>query len=355
MPPNSPLVALLLIITGLPLGEARSAEQSLRQTINAEVKAAWAAQKIVPPVPSSDATYLRRLYLDLVGVIPTYAETVAFLRDADPHKREKLADRLLADPRFATQQAHVWDLVLFGRNPQNGEATRKRESFKNWLASQFAKNEPYDRWVRKLLTGEEEGSELYYVQYRNQPEEATVAITRIFLGTQLQCARCHDHPFEEWTQRDFYGMAGFLVRLVVVDGGGSKRKFQIGEKSTGEVLFSGSVKEQKPGQKGEPVRPKFLGGAELIEPPLPKDFKEAFPKGQAPLPRPVFSRKQKLVDWLTSPDNPNFVKAVANRVWAQFLGRGVIHPVDDLGGKHKASHPELLATLESDLRGASWI
>jgi hypothetical protein len=346
------LVALLGLAAWSLAWTAQAAEQPLRHTIDAAIKAGWDKQKIAPAARSSDTTFLRRVYLDLLGVIPTYDETVAFLKNSDSGKREQLIEQLLADPRFATQQAHVWDLVLFGRNPPNGDATRKRDNFKQWLAGQFAKNESYDTLVRNLLLAEEEGSQLFYVQYRNQPEDATVAVTRIFLGTQLQCARCHDHPFEDWTQRDFYGMAGFFVRLVVADGGGAegKKKFKIGEKSTGEVLFTGSVKEQKPGQKGEPIKPKFLGGTELAEPPVPKEFKEPVVKGNALPPTPAFSRKEKLVAWLTSPDNPYLVKAVANRVWAQFMGRGVIHPVDDLKGKNKASHPELLKALEDDLR-----
>ena len=129
---------------------------------------------------------------------------------------------------------------------------------------------------------------MFQVQFRNQPEEATVAVTRIFLGTQLQWARCHDHPYESWTQRNFYGMAGFFVRLVVVDAGA--KRFRIAEKSTGEVLFSGSVKEQKPGRKGVPVRPKLLG-AELDEPVAPKGFKEPVFKGNQAPPKPLFCSK----------------------------------------------------------------
>jgi hypothetical protein len=182
---------------------AAAADKPLRQAIDAEIQAGWAKQKIKPASRSDDTTFLRRVYLDLVGVIPSYAETTTFLKDSDPKKREKLIDKLLEDPRFATQQAHVWDLVLFGRRPGNIDATRKREGFTKWLADQFAKNEPYDRWVRNLLTAEQEGSELFYVQYRNQPEEATTAVTRIFLGTQLQCARCQEisHRREEHRRR----------------------------------------------------------------------------------------------------------------------------------------------------------
>src|SRR5262249_38479325 len=139
--------------------------------------------------------------------------------------------------------------------------------------------------------------------------------------------------------------------LVVVDQGGppAKRRFAIGEKSIGEVLFSGSAKEQRPGRKGEPVRPKFLGGPELDEPPAPNDAKE--PKGAKVTvpPKPAFSRKEKWVEWLTSADNPYFARAVVNRLWAQFMGRGFVHPVDDLSEKNRPSHPGLLKDMTAGL------
>jgi hypothetical protein len=345
--------ALLAYLTCLALPAlAVAAERPLRQVIDAEIQAAWQKQQITPAGRCDDAAFLRRVYLDLVGTIPSYEEARTFLADTDPQKREKLVDRLLDDPRYATQQAHVWDLILFGRNPSGGDATRKRDDFKKWLASKFAANEPYDQWVRELLQAEQQGSELFYVQFRNQPEDATVAISRIFLGTQLQCARCHDHPFENWTQRDFYGMAGFFVRLTVLEGSGSgnKRRYRIAEKSTGEVLFTGSVKEQRPGQKGEPVKPKLLGGPELEEPPLPKGFKEPTLKDNQNPPAPVFSRKEKLVDWLTAADNPYLARALANRLWAQFMGRGLIQPVDDLSENNVPSHPQLLDKLTEQLK-----
>jgi hypothetical protein len=205
-------------------------DKPLRQIIDAEIKAGWQKEKIAPAARSADSVFLRRIYLDLVGVIPSYDETTAFLKDADPQKRQKVIDKLLNDPRYGPQQAHYWDLILFGRHPQNIFDTRKHDSFTKWMAGQFAKNEPYDRIVKKMLTAEEEGSEMFYVQYRNAPEEAATAVSRVFLGTQLQCARCHDHPFEHWTQKDFFGMAGFFVRLVVTDNGGGegKRNFKIG-------------------------------------------------------------------------------------------------------------------------------
>jgi hypothetical protein len=342
MPRSLSITAILVLL--IASGPLLADQKPLREVIDTEIRAQWQKDKIAPAAKADDATFLRRVYLDLVGDIPTYDEAKRFLEDTDAQKRRKLIDRLLADPRFAVEQAHFWDMLLFGRNPPGYDATRRRESFKKWLTGQFAKDVPYDQWVRTLMLGEEDGTELYHAMFRSAPEDATVAVTRTFLGTQLQCARCHDHPYEKWTQRDFFGMAGFFVRLVVIDGNANgKPKITLGEKSTGEVLFTGSVKEQKPGQKGEPVRPKFLGGAELDEPAVPKGFKEP-PLGRGPLPKPAFSRKAKLAEWLTAVDNPYFARAVANRVWAQYMGRGLVHPVDDLGSK-KPSHPALLDAL----------
>jgi hypothetical protein len=317
----------------------RAEDKPLRQVIDGEMRALWEREKITPVGKASDAVFMRRVYLDVVGTLPTPEEAAKFLKDDDAKKREKLIDTLLADPRFATAQASVWDVVLFGRNPAGGDATRKRDAFKKWLGGKFADNESCDHWVRDLLLAEQEGSEMFYVQFRSAPEDAAVAVSRIFLGTQLQCARCHDHPFKSWKQREFFGMAGFFVRLVVVDK--SEKKFAIGEKSSGDVLFTGAVKDQKPGQKGEPVKPKFLGGQELDEPPLPKDFKEPVIDAKSQ-PKPLFSRKEKFADWLVSSENPYFAKAVTNRVWAQFIGRGLVHPIDDLGDKGDSTPAGLL-------------
>ncbi|MCI0460281.1 MAG: DUF1549 and DUF1553 domain-containing protein [Gemmataceae bacterium] len=346
-----------LVVVALAFAPAslRAQEKPLRELIDQEIRAAWAAQKVTPASRADDPTFQRRLHLDLVGTIPTHDEVKAFLQDPDPGKRAKLIDRLLDDPRFAAHQAGTWDLVLFGRNPPNPEATRRRDPFRGWLREQFAKNVPYDRWVRELLKAEgdtaQQGAPLFYVQFRGQPEETAVGVSRIFLGTQLQCARCHDHPNEKWTQRDFFGLAAFFARLVVVDAGTFKggRKYIVGEKRTGEVHFSGPAAEQKPGKKGEPIGAKFLGGPALTEPPLPANFKETPLKGAKVPPRPDFSRKEKLAEWLTTRDNPYFARAVADRLWGQFLRRGLVHPVDNLSAKNTASHPKLLDTLTEQL------
>jgi len=336
----------LLFVSGV-------AAAPLRITIDAEAESAWQREKKTPAKPATDAEFLRRVCLDLVGVIPTADETVAFLDGKDADKRDKLIDALLADPRYARHQADIWDMVLFGRNPPGSE-TQRREGFQSWLRSRFEKNTPYDEWSRELLKAggtSADGPPMYFAQYRNAPEDGIEAVSQTFLGVQLQCARCHDHPFEEWKQKEFYGMAAFLARLdvVTVAQKGDRPVFAIGERNSGDVRFTGSVKDAKPGDKGEAVKPKFLLGAELAEPALAKDFKEPkFPEKQMP-PKPKFSRKDALADWITAPENPYFARAVANRVWAQFMGRGLVHPVDNLSESNKPSHPALLDALTKGL------
>jgi hypothetical protein len=346
----------LLLGAVLSGAAARGADDlPLRELIDREIEARLEALKVAPGPAADDATFLRRVTLDLAGTIPSADEVTEFLADADPAKRARAADRLLAGPRYAAHQAAQWDLALFGRSPANSEV-RKRDVFQKWLTEQFEKNVPYDRWALDLLLAEgnaaEQGAPLFLVQFRGQPLETAEAVTRLFLGTQIRCARCHDHPSDRWTQKDFYGLAAFFARLVVVDGGGSegKKKYMIAEKSSGDLMFTGPAKDQKPGQKGDPIPAKFLDGGAVLEPPLPRDFKEPdFKNAKGPLQKPLFSRREKLAAWITAPENPFFAKAAVNRVWTQFLGRGFYNPVDDLKEDEKATHPTLLKALRDDL------
>ncbi|MEX1097327.1 MAG: DUF1549 and DUF1553 domain-containing protein [Planctomycetales bacterium] len=325
-------------------------EQPLREVLDAELKQAWEREEVQSAGPADDATFLRRGYLDLTGAVPTYDETRAFLDDADAQKREKLVDRLLADPRYARQQATVWDLVLFTRDPASD--VRARPGFQKWLTAQFEKNVPYDEWVRAILLAEgnsiDDGAPTFFGAYRNRQMDLSESVARIFLGQQIQCARCHNHPYEDVSQLDFYGMAAFYERLAVVRAGkqGTEERIFIGEKSAGEILFTGPAIDDKAGQKGEPVSPKFLFGEELDEPELPQNFNavDRFPEGKAP-PKPFFSRKEKIAEWVVAPENPYFAKAVVNRVWAQYMGRGLVHPVDNMGETSLPSHPELLEAM----------
>jgi hypothetical protein len=349
------LLSTLSILAALTLALPVWAEMPLRQVIDKEVKAGWQRKKITPAGRADDAAFLRRIYIDLVGTIPTLDETRQFLGDTALDKRSKLIDRLLEDPRYATHMADIWLPLLISRNPTHPEVQQRHAVLYRWLTDKFAKNEPYNRWVRELLQGEgnsaENGPPLFYIQFNGRAEETTVLVSRIFLGTQIQCAQCHDHPMEKWTQLDFYGMAGFFARLGVADGGVVKgqRRLVVAEKSTGEVRFTGPVAEQRPGQKSRPVPPRFLGGAALKEPAFPKDFKEPKLKAGQPPPRPLFSRKEKLVAWLTTADNPYFARAIANRLWGQFMVRGLFHPVDNLRDNQPAALPNLFKALHEEL------
>lgn len=349
------ILCLLLFAGGDFNFRAEAAEPRLRDQIDRHIQAKWKEQGIEPAAPADDAEFLRRITLDLTGTIPAYEETAAFLEKTAPDRREQLIDRLLDSPEYVEQQVDRWDMILFGRNPP-GYQTNQRDGFQSWLRRKFAANEPLDRFVRELLRAEgdsvDQGPPLYLAQYSNQPEDAMEVVTQTFLGIQLQCARCHDHPFDKWTQTDFYGMAAFLARLNVVNAGKKERltRFAIGEKNTGEILFTGPASEQVAGQKGVPVGPKFLLEEPLEEPALPEGVEDPrnFPSGKMP-PAPHFSRKNALADWIASPDNPYFARAMANRVWAQFMGRGLVHPVDNMSESNPASHPELLDLLTREL------
>lgn len=351
--------ALLTATLLLAVGGMNAAEGTLSATIDREISAAWSREKITPPERSSDAVFLRRIYLDLVGMIPSYEETTTFLADTDSQKRAKLIDKLLADPRYGRQQAQVFDLAMLTRDHKLVEGTvgyRNRGRFREWLAKQFATNEPYDRIAAKILQAEEDGSQLYFAVYANT-DEMVAAVSRFFLGTQIQCAKCHNHPFETWTQKDYHGMAGFFARTVSVEVPGKPeitnqkgKQYLVGEKAVGEALFSLEKIDPKTKKKETiPIPPKFLLGDALKEPEPPKDYVEPKLKpGEVP-PKPAFSRRQKFIEWMIGKDNPFFAKAAANRVWAQFMGRGFVHPVDDFGSSSTPSHPELLKAIETEL------
>jgi hypothetical protein len=354
---QSASTAVFLLACGtaaaVSLSSARAEEAPLHERIDAEIRAAWQKEGITPAQAADDAEFLRRIYLDLLGTIPTADEAASFLKDGDAGKRVKLIDRLLDDPRHIEHQTTTWDQVYFGRHPPDSELTTRRDGFRHWLRAKLSANEPYDRWARELLSAEggtQDGPAMFFAQYRSRPEDLTEVVSRLFLGTQIHCARCHDHPFDRWKQTDFYGVAGFFVRLNFVEANhNGKRHYILAEKSSGEVLFTGPASEQKPGKKGDPVPARFLGGDPLDEPPLPKDFKEPVLKGTKNPPRPLFSRKQKFAEWATAVDNPYFTKAIVNRVWAQYLGRGLIHPVDDIRIDKPASHPALFQIIQEQL------
>jgi hypothetical protein len=279
----------------------------------------WKEEGVTPAPPASDGEFLRRASLDLSGIIPTVHDVRQFLADASADKRAKLIERLLAKPTHATHLANHWRKVMLPADA-NVAQFGGDVGFYGWLRGQFADNVPYDKMVTELLvaTGNAQtpGPALFYTALQLKPEELAASTSKIFLGVQIQCAQCHNHPFDQWTRKDFWGYAAFFARLQRPQGP-QQFAFQVNDADTGDVKIPDT---------NEVVLPKFLAGAES---PDSADQK----------------RRIRLAIWLTSGENPYFAKAAVNRLWAMMFGRGIVNPVDDLGDHNAPSHPELLNEL----------
>ncbi len=273
---------------------------------------------VEPAEPADDAEFLRRAHLDLISVIPSAAEVRAYLADRTPDKRLQRIDQLLARPRHATHLAAAWRDVLLPADP-NVAQFGSRTGFEFWLRDRFEQNMRYDRLVAELLITRGNPNQatpaLFFTAAELKPEELAARTARIFLGVQIECAQCHDHPTDRWTKRDFWGYAAFFAQLEpLADRPVGMSSFI--DKEQGEVFL--------PGTK-EVVPPTYLGRVHA----------EAEP-GQ---------RRLRLALWLASKDNPYFARATVNRVWALLFGPGLVEPRDDLGPHNPASHPELLDEL----------
>ena len=295
--------------------------------IDAATLKQWKALGVVPSELCTDAEFIRRASLDVLGTLPKPEEVKAFIADTDPKKRETLVDRLLERPEYASFFAVKWADIL--RNKREGNAMYQRGTFTfyDWIRESLARNVPYDRFVRAILAANGTPETAPPVQWyrRIRATDAFVDDTaQVFLGMRLQCAKCHHHPFEKWSQDDYYGFAAFFARV------GRKPSTQAARAGRDEeVIFTaraGSVSHPKTGQV---MTPKGLGG-DVVAVPATAD------------------PRQKLVDWMADPKNPFFAKALVNRYWAHFFGRGVAEPLDDLRLTNPPANPELLDSLSDD-------
>jgi hypothetical protein len=275
---------------------------------------------------ADDSEFLRRVYLDLAGVIPPAEKVAAFLQDKSPAKRAKVIDELLDGPRYGLHQADRWETLLMIRDSSNRRL--KGEPLYQWLADRFNKNQPWDRMVSDLLTAkgtqEENGATTFFIALRT-PDKLTDQVTRLFLGVQLQCAQCHDHPFDRWKRADYWSTAAFFSK---VRAGG--KKVGLAKNGLEEVNEEGRGKKPPDVDSVLNLPPKFLGGES------PK-LKSGEPY------RPV------LATWMTSTENPYFARAIVNRTWSQFFGRGLVNPVDNITDKTALTHPELFDGLAKQL------
>ena len=324
-------LAVLLngIGTGVVLAESAT-EADVAGRIDQHLAAVLDAEGVSPAASADDAEFLRRAWLDLCGIIPPLNDDDGisgvrdFLADERPDKRALLIAALLAKPRHAAHLANVWRAEMLPADAQQfigGEA-----GLTAWLRERFARNAPYDETVRELLTVEvrqdaalQANPGYFYGALGRRPEDLAASTSRIFLGVQIQCAQCHDHPFDDWTQREFWGYAAFFARLSPP---------ATAESTILGVFDAGEGDVRLPGTE-EVVLPQFLDGV-----PSPDDE-----------PR---TRRARLAAWLTAAENPFFARATVNRIWALLFGRGLVSPTDDLGPHNPPSHPELLDELAGE-------
>ena len=270
---------------------------------------------ILPSELCDDSTFLRRTSLRVLGRLPTPDEVRAFLDDDTADKRSRMIDALLEHDQFADFQALKWADILLVDRVSLGE--RGAYEFHQWLRQQISDNVPYDVWVRELLTATgvsgKYGPVNFYRAMRT-PDELTRGVSQAFLGVRMDCAQCHHHPFEKWGQEDFYGMSGFFNGL-------ERKKLS----ATRELVFHAGFRPTKMPQTDNVVVTRPPGGK-------PIDTTAADPRVQ-------------LAEWMTAPENPMFARLVANRLWKQFLGRGLVDPVDDLRSTNPASNEPLLNHL----------
>jgi hypothetical protein len=291
----------------------------------------WQQLGIVPSSLCSDETFIRRAYLDITGTLPTPARVKSFLADKSPDKRDKLVDDLLDSPEYTYLFANKWaDILRVKRRGEVG-AAHGTFAFHDWIRQAIAKDMPYDQFVRAILaaTGEERHNPptVWYKELQS-PQQFVDDTAQVFLGLRMACAQCHHHPYEKWSQDDYWGLAAFFGRLgrknVQVPGGIQNQPAQI------QVIFnrgSGSVTNTRTGSAA-PITP-------LDSKPMD-------------IPREIDPR-QKLADWMADPHNPFFARAVANRYWAHFFGRGIVDPIDDMRVTNPPSNPELLDALAREL------
>jgi hypothetical protein len=308
----------------IPLGKpiAKYPDFPANNYIDTLALARWKKLGIVPSELCSDSEFIRRVTVDLCGRLPTSDEVKAFLADTAGAKRGKLIDRLLDSRDYPAYFAMRWGNIL--RNASLAGSEQAAYAFHEWIRDNIARNRPYDEFVRGVVAAAGEWQDApavnWYWQMRDDQLHQPVADTaQVFLGLRLQCAKCHHHPYERWSQNDYYGLAGFFSRL------GRKG---LGEPPPYYASRTRTSSEVNPATQ-KPIEPKLLDG------PVLKIAPEDDPR-------------HKLVDWMAEPNNPFFARALANRMWGHLMGRGLVDPVDDMRETNPPSNPELLDALAKD-------
>ncbi len=278
--------------------------------------------RLLPSEICNDETFLRRVTIDVTGLLPTEQEYLEFLNDKDPQKRSKLIDRLLERKEFSEIWAMKWAELLLVKSNGQQVFYKSMYLYANWLTSQFANNVPINKTVQELLTstgGSFTNPPASYYLTQRETLKLAENTAQVFMGIRTQCAQCHNHPFDRWTMDDYYSFAAFFGQLARKQGEDYRDQI-IYDRGAGEVANPVTKKT---------MAPKFLGG------------ETPDTKGR--------DRREVLGQWLASPDNPYFAPSVANRVWDHFFGIGIVQPVDDVRVSNPASNPELYQALGAQL------
>jgi hypothetical protein len=304
-----------------------------RNYIDDDILKHLAVLHIPPSPPATDSEFIRRAYLDAAGILPTPAEVDKFLKDPSPDKRNALIDALMKRPEFVDYWAYKWsDLLLVTSNKLSNE---EMWSYYNWIRAGVAADKPWDKFVYQIVTAtgntQENGAASYWVIHRD-PLDTSENMAQAFLGITITCAHCHNHPLAKWTQKDYYGMANLFarVRLKTFAPGGFRTA--VGPLFNDVTVYSAPT--------GEFTDDRFM----MVLPPKPLDA-SALPENIPGDTRVYFAK------WLTSPDNPFFARNIVNRIWRNFMGRGLVEPVDDLRETNPATSDELLDALVKDFKG----
>ncbi len=343
------VVGLLLMAAMVSARFAEAADEAmpLHQQIDELIGKRLVELKVVPATVSSDAEFVRRVYLDLTGVIPTAKQARAFLDDSAPDKRQRLIDELLASPDHAIHMARVFDVMLIERRiPTITSYDVPAQKWREYLTGAFAENQPWDRMVRDVLssdgTDERNAAGVKFYLVRDvAPHQLTRDVGRLFLGVDLQCAQCHDDPrIESYRQADYFGIYAFLQRMTAYRDN-DKNVSLVGETAVGKASFV-SVFTAKGGE----TNPRLPGGEMVADPEVEKDKEYVVKPGPKERGVPTYSRRLKLAELLPRATTQGFSRNIVNRLWAMLMGRGLVHPLDLHHAGNPPSHPELLDRLE---------
>lgn len=293
----------------------------------------WKELGLVPSELCSDEQFIRRVYIDITGTLPTPKEVTAFVDDKDAAKRDKLVDKLLDTPEYAYFFANKWADILRVKRRQQVDRANGTFAFHEWIREQVAADTPYSEFVRSIVASsgdERKAPPTVWYKEIDKPEQFVDDLTQVFLGQRLACANCHHHPYEKWSQDDYWGLAAFYarvgrkeVRYPNVDPNRQDNRVQVIY-----IRATGTLNNKRTQQAAVPK-------------PLDADPMATLTGDDDP--------RQKLVDWMVDPKNPFFAKTVANRYWAHFFGRGIVDPLDDMRITNPPSNPELLDALSKNL------